>query len=175
MKDQWLRPTEALSRSFFAPALGEEDDAEENPVVRRLGFKIGDIGLLILSETTSELTDMLPICPIPNTADWLRGLINLRGNLVPIFDLASLLKAEHAREKKGMLLILGEGEAAAGIIIDDLPSHQTLANSDKLESLPAIPDIAKPYMSSGYEKEGEIWFNFDHEGFFTSLADRVAA
>lgn len=175
MKTDWLRPTEALSRSFFAPALGEEEETEENPVIRRLGFKIGDIGLLIASEVISELTDMLPICAIPNTASWLLGLVNLRGNLLPVFDVAALLQVDHAKNKKSMLLILGEGDTAAGILIDDLPAHRILAHSDKLSSLPALPDVVKPYVSSGYEKDGEIWFNFDHEGFFNSLAPRIAA
>ena len=174
---KWLRPSEALNRPFIEPASGDDAvvaaPSSKTSIIRRLGFSIGDIGLLIAPNTFSELTDVLPICPIPNTANWLLGLINLRGNLLPVFEMNLLLGMEKT-EKKKTLLILGQGEAAAGIPIDDLPAHQLLAPEDKLNSLPALPAVIKPYIPSGYEKGGKIWFNFDHQAFFDSLAARLS-
>jgi chemotaxis signal transduction protein len=174
-----LRPSEALGRPFIDPALGDDAvvaaPSAEKSIIRRLGFRVGEIGLLIAPNTVSELTDPLPICPIPNTAGWLMGLVNLRGNLVPVFDMAMLLGMEKDPEKRNqMMLILGQGEAAAGIMIDDLPAHQVLTPDDKLNSLPALPGVIKPYIPSGYEKNGEIWFNFDHQAFFDALGNRIA-
>jgi len=73
-----------------------------------------------------------------------------------------------------MLLILGQGETAGALVIEDLPIHLTFTDSDKLKSLPPLPAIIKSYTSSGYEKNGQLWFNFDHKGFFESLATKVA-
>ncbi len=171
----WLPPSEALNR----PLNRQTDDAiralSQAVTTRRLGFKIGSLGLLIAENAISELTGILSVCPIPNTASWLVGLINLRGNLLPVFDLNMLLGLEKGSEKKRMLLILGEGEAAGTIVIDGLPVHLMFSENDKLESLPNLPDAIKPFAISGYEKEGEIWFNFDHLGFFQSLINKVPA
>lgn len=174
MKTHWINPTDALKRRFIYPDAGEEEK-EEEVLVRRLGFKVGELGLLIAENTISELTDATSICDIPNTANWLLGLTNLRGNLVPIFELKILLGFPLEQEKKRMLLVLEQGEEAVGIPIDALPSQQTFRTDDKLNSLPALPNIIKDYIPSGYEQSGMIWFNFDHKAFFQSLSARIAA
>ncbi len=174
MKAHWLHPTEALGRRFIYPDADTQEKIEEEILIRRLSFKVGDIGLLIAENTISELTDMVSICAIPNTADWLLGLTNLRGNLIPVFELKMLLDLSMEQEKKRMLLVLGQGDSAAGIPIDELPTRQTFRVSDKLNSLPALPAAIKDYIPSGYEQTGMLWFNFDHEAFFQALATKIA-
>jgi len=174
---RWLNPSEALNRPLSRQAEEEAHALLEAQTMRRLGFHVGNIGLLIGENITSELTDVGEVCQLPNTANWLVGLINLRGNLVPVFDLVMLLGLEVKEEKKRrkrMLLILGEGEEAGAIMIDDLPIHIAFTTNDKLEGLPPLPDALQPFATSGYEKNDEVWFNFDHLGFFESLAKRVA-
>lgn len=173
MKTKWLRPSEALSRFFIHPE-SDKKAADQETVIRRLGFRIGDLGLLIAENTFSELTDYNAICNIPNTSSWFLGLVNLRGNLVPVFELKMLLGLERGGEKKRMLLILEQGDAAAGIPIDELPAHQYLNLEDKLHNLPALPSAIQPFIPSGFERNGEMWFNFDHKAFFESLGHRVA-
>ena len=171
----WLTPHEALNRQFSRQAGEMTRAVAQVEFTRRLGFRIGNIGLLIGEHATSELSDMLAICPIPNTATWLVGIINLRGNLVPVFDLNGLLKIAQGSERTKMLLIFGEGETAGAVIIYDYPRHVTLTEEDKLETLPPLPDVLSPFATVGYEKEGQLWFNFDHMGFFQAIAPKVAA
>ncbi|EIJ43799.1 chemotaxis signal transduction protein [Beggiatoa alba B18LD] len=175
MKTTWLSPSEALNRPLTRQAETSQVATGQLEIIRRLGFHVGNIGLLIAQNATSELIEVNSICPIPNTASWLLGLINLRGNLVPVFDLNLLLGLENRISKKNMLLILGRGEAAGAIILDKLPQHVIFMNSDRLDSLPPLPAVLKPFATQGYEKSGEVWFNFDHQGFFESLAGKVAA
>jgi twitching motility protein PilI len=167
-----LKPSEILNRKFIQPLL-EVSAEEEITTVRRLGFKISDLNLLLAENIISELTDLTEICRIPNTTSWLLGLINLRGNLVPIFDLVTLLDLEQNSEHK-MLLILGNGNTAAGVIIDGLPAHQILDIKNKLKSLPALPSLISQHIPSGYRKDKEFWFNFDYFDFFLSLSPKVA-
>lgn len=175
MKTKWLRPSEALSRKFYHGEFEEgSGDEDEIVLIRRLGFQVGEMGLLIGANTISELNDVPQICSIPNTADWMLGLVNLRGNLVPVFDMSMLLGIERKEKKKKMLLILGQGDEAAGILIDNLPSHQIFAETDRLENLPGLPEVIRPFIPNAYEKNSNIWFTFDHESFFQSLTSRVA-
>jgi twitching motility protein PilI len=176
MKTPWLTPSEALNR----PLNRQADEAvliaaEEETMIahRRLGFKVGNLGLLIMQNATSELTDMLAICPVPFTAQWLLGIINLRGNVIPVFDLYMLLQLEKPKSKKTRLLILGRGEQAGALLIYELPLQLTFTDLDKLDHLPPLPNAIKAFATSGYEKNGEIWFNFEHQGFFESLTGKV--
>lgn len=170
-----MSPTEALNRPFLhSQALGQEGE-QEIEIIRRMGFKVGGMGLLIADGTISELIDTETIpCPVPNTASWLVGLINLRGNLLPVFEMTQILGLEPPDAKKRMLLVLDEGQEAGCILIDDLPTQKTLTENDKLTSLPALPEAVRPFISVGYEVQEEMWFAFDHQGFFESLSGRVA-
>jgi twitching motility protein PilI len=166
-------PSQALNRPLNWAAQ-QKKHVHDNQISRRLGFYIGNLGLLITKMATSELTYPLPLCPIPNTAAWLLGLINLRGNLVPVFDLHNLLQLKTRENTSPMLLILGSGDSAGAMLIDGLPHHLNFFDFDKLNTLPPLPKVIQPYTSSGYEKDNEFWFNFDHIGFFEHLATQVA-
>lgn len=173
-KVPWLTPSEALNRPLNRQSDPLARNLQQVETMRRLGFRIGNIGLLIGEHAISELSEVRQICAVPNTASWLLGLINLRGNLVPVFDLNMLLNIEHKQQKKRMLLILGSGDHAGAILLDELPIHLTFILEDKLENLPPLPSALKPFTHTGYEKNGEVWFSFDHHGFFESLAHRIA-
>ena len=51
----------------------------------RYGFLAGPLGLLVAEGTTGEVLDDAVIYPGPNTAEWLLGMVNQRGSLVPVF------------------------------------------------------------------------------------------
>ena len=174
-----IKPSDALNRPLarHAEEVLHGGLAQTAAISRRMGFYIGNIGLLIAEHATSELREIEQICEIPNTANWLLGLINLRGNLVPVFDLHTLMGFAKPADKKvkPMLLILGQGEAAGAIATYELPIHIALVDDDKLLNLPPLPSAIKAFASQAYEKDGQVWFNFDHLGFFESLAARVAA
>jgi chemotaxis signal transduction protein len=172
-----ISPSKALNRPLNRQIHDNSaiNSQEKEVVIRQLGFQIGNLGLLIGARTTSELIELLVMCPIPFTVAWLLGLINLRGNLVPIFDLHQLLSIETNTSNKRMLLILGQGESAGGIVIEALPVHLTFTSKDKLTSLPPLPAVLAPYVSQGYEKGEQVWFNFDHLGFFESIATKIVA
>ncbi len=59
-------------------------------------------------------------------------------------------------------------------MIDALPIHLTFTSNDKLTCLPPLPAVIAPFVSQGYEKAEQVWFNFDHLGFFESIATKIA-
>ena len=168
-----MKPSQALNRPLIYHIGDNSNTYEEEEITRRLGFRIGNLGLLIAQRAVSELSDIPQICSLPFTSSWLLGLINLRGNLVPVFDLFNLLQFQIDKKKKQKLLILDQGESAGGIIIHELPEHLSFSVNDSLSSLPPLPDIIQPYTTSGYEKNNQLWFNFEHIAFFKSLATKL--
>ena len=94
---------------------------EENPndIVRQ-AFRIGHMRLLAPFATASELVEMPNVYPLPRMPANLLGLVNLHGRIVPLFDLAPLFETQHLPREKRMLLVIGHGDAAAGIVIDGL-------------------------------------------------------
>ncbi|MBA2409586.1 MAG: chemotaxis protein CheW [Gammaproteobacteria bacterium] len=164
---EWQSPSAALNR--FEPPEGTLFEASQGAKARtRYGCQIGTIHLLIGMNTVSEVMPLPVLAPVPNTPPWLKGLLNLRGNLVPVFDLKLLLELEEQESAgKAMALILDKGELAVGIIVDGFPRPLTALRS--VQHLPELPRRLHAYVSAGYMQDDVLWLEFGHEQFFDSL------
>ena len=170
---QWLSPIQALNRLSLPETTVSDPLASAASPQLRYGFRIGDIGLLIQPYTHSETLERASVYPIPNTVEWLKGLINLRGNLVPLFDLKTLLEMQGEVREKPMIIILDEGDRTVGIEIDGLPQAPDLGRG--LQRLPPLPTVLRDFATAAYVEDGLVWLEFDHRGFFEALAIRLAA
>ena len=170
---QWLSPIQALNRLSLPETTLADPLASSADTQLRYGFRIGGIGLLIQPHTHSEALERASVYPIPNTDDWLKGLINLRGNLVPLFDLKPLLEMDDEGREKPIILILDQGDRTVGIEIDGLPQAPDLTKG--LQRLPPLPTVLRDFATAAYVEDGLVWLEFDHRGFFETLATRLAA
>ena len=74
--------------------------------------------------------------------DWVRGVISLRGKIVPVYDLASRLgcgRCEDVAEQK--IVIVEAAAQLAGVVVDDVEEVITV-DADQLERLPAADEAA---------------------------------
>lgn len=165
--EAWLLPSAALGR--YAPPDGAMAlDREEKAQQRRYGFRLGGVGLLIAPQAGSEAISMPAIAPIPNSVPWLRGMLNLRGALVPVFDLALVLGLpRQAYREQPAVLIFGKGAQAVGVITDGHPKQ--LPGLSRVAQLPELPTALKGHVAAAYTHDEDLWFEFDHEAFFLSL------
>ena len=170
---EWLLPTAALGR--FAPPedlLGAGPDSLTER--SRYGFRIGSLSLLIKPETGSEVIRMQAISTLPGSAPWLLGLMNLRGNLVPLFDLRLVLGMSTSDPTAAhMVLVLDKGERAVGMVIDGFP--QALMAMRPIANLPQLPLLLQEHVHGGFMKEERVWLEFEHDGFFSKLTGAAAA
>ncbi len=164
---RWLSPGAALSR-FKAPRGMATGIAPVERRRERYGFLIGDMHFLIAQGTASEVLDQTAVYPLPNTPPWLMGLINLRGNLVPVFDARPFLDlTENVGQRKRWLLILDRGDKAGGLFIDGPPQATTPGQA--LSRLPPLPEVLRPHVGKAYVRDDVVWLEFDHKNFFQSL------
>lgn len=165
--NEWLPPSAALERFEPPPGMALVAAAEEKRV--RYGFRVAGLGLLIKPGCSSEVLQQPDIWGLPGSAPWLLGLVNLRSNLVPVFDLRRLLGLPPRETAEKMLvLVFDQGEKAVGLMIDDFP--QPLLDMSQLPSLPLLPAELQAHVRAGYMKEDAVWLEFDHETFFEETA-----
>jgi twitching motility protein PilI len=164
---EWLPPSAALER-FVPPKDLLWSGPEEVVERKRYGFRIGSFGLMIQSDVGSEVIRPQAISSLPGSAPWLLGLLNLRGNLVPVFDLRQVLGVSGADDSRALLvLILDKGESAVGMVIDAFP--QPLSALHPITHLPQLPAMLQEHVHAGYVKEERVWLEFNHESFFDQL------
>lgn len=163
---EWMLPSAALDR--FEPPADMALAAVVEKEVTRYGFKIGTLGLLIQLGTGSEVMQMPTVWTLPGAPPWFMGLTNLRGNLVPVFDLRQLLGlGQRAVNEKPLVLVFDQGDKAVGMVIDDFP--RPITGLSLLPHLPQLPTVLKGHVRLGYVKEEMIWLEFDHSSFFEEL------
>jgi len=115
------------------------------------------------------------VYPIPNTKQWMHGLVNLRGNLIPVYDLPMLLGLSDDAMKHHNLLIIDKGHESAGILTEGLPQVCDMNGWAKLSHVPKLPVGLTECVSDAYSKDNVIWLRFDHKDFFTNMMAAVAS
>jgi len=157
-----LPPELAALAGMSAAAAPNPDD------IVRQAFRIGQMRLLAPFEVSSELTEMPTVYPLPRMPANLLGLVNLHGRILPLFDLATLLETEHLPREKRMLLVIGHGNDAAGIVIDGLPRRMVFAPEAKIIA-PALPAAAARAVRASYLAGSDTWYEFDYAQLLDQL------
>lgn len=175
MESAWLPPDDALA--YFEPPEGIQlaavNQVQQRETVR-YGFRIGDLGLLIDTGVGSEVLAMPDVATLPNTPPGFMGLINLRGNLVPVYDLRIMLDlSPRAPGVEAMVLVFGKGDRAVGVSIDGYP--EALIELHRMPHLPAFSEVIRKHFSTGYIKDDSVWLEFDHNNFFETLSGATAS
>ena len=66
-----------------------------------------------------EIIRMQPITYMPNTIDYVKGVINLRGKVVPVIDMRLRFKKEEKPyDTRTSIVIVESGEMTVGLIVD---------------------------------------------------------
>jgi purine-binding chemotaxis protein CheW len=84
---------------------------------------------------------------VASDAAWIRGVIGLRGKIIPIFDLASRMALDTGDAQPGKIVIVESGTGQVGVMVDEVEEVLTVS-SEQLEDVPtanseAIEAIAK--------------------------------
>ena len=84
---------------------------------------------------------------VASDAAWIRGVIGLRGKIIPIFDLACRMELETVGSEPGKIVIVESGTGQVGVMVDEVEEVLTVT-SEQLEDVPtanseAIEAIAK--------------------------------
>ncbi|WP_058300289.1 chemotaxis protein CheW [Gorillibacterium timonense] len=91
-------------------AAGTEQYIEFNMEEEKYAIPIHDINEIIKVQT---------ITPLPNTRHYVKGVINLRGNIVPVVSLRSLFSfAEKEFTKLSRIVVVHHRAETVGVIVD---------------------------------------------------------
>ena len=118
-------------------ALGFRDDITDHSAaptqnsMQLIAFSIGEQTYGVEITTVREIRAWNGATPLPNTRDYVRGVINLRGTIVPIFDLRARFGAgQTSATKTHVVVVMSVGEKWVGILVDAVSDILTVARDD---------------------------------------------
>jgi purine-binding chemotaxis protein CheW len=95
---------------------------------------------------------------------WIRGVIGLRGKIIPIYDLAARMGLPAPQEELGKIVIVETGTGQAGVVVGDVEEVLTVGE-EQLEDIPLTGNAA----ISAIAKIGDrLVILLDPEGLFAS-------
>ncbi len=97
-------------------------------------FSIGENTYAVPVELLTEIIISRKIFPVPTTPSHVLGVINLRGNIVPIVDIRPALSLPQ-QSVPGQIAIVKHGTILLGIVVDNVSEVVGIAES----SVQAIP------------------------------------
>ncbi len=90
---------------------------EEQVVVFSLHDQIYGINI----ESVLEIIKMEPVTRVPGTPDFIEGVINLRGKVIPVMDLGRSFNMPHSRQTADTKVIVVEvGGVTVGVMVDSV-------------------------------------------------------
>ena len=86
-----------------------------------LTFNLADeeYGIAILK--VKEIIGMMPVTQVPKTPEFVKGVVNLRGKVIPVVDLRlkfSIPEAEHTEQT--CIIVVQVDDVEMGIIVDEV-------------------------------------------------------
>jgi purine-binding chemotaxis protein CheW len=141
-------------RSAETPA---EAQRGEPPVRQFVGFRIGDEHYAIAITKIQEIILMKPITRLPQAAESVEGLINLRGNIIPVVNLRKRfgLAAREFDDETRTVVGYTHGKTV-GYVVDEVTQVMRVA-ADQIQSVPvSVSGPARRFISGIAQVEDRL-------------------
>lgn len=97
------------------------EEQEDNSLDKYMTFRIGDDVFGIEIKYVSEIIQMQPVTPIPEVEYFIKGLINLRGKIIPVIDVAERFYNEgKPYNDRTCIIVIGVKGIEVGLIVEHI-------------------------------------------------------
>ncbi|QWR76323.1 chemotaxis protein CheW [Candidatus Magnetomonas plexicatena] len=133
--------------------------ADENEMMQFLTFKLDDEVFALHIEKIREVLEFTSVTKMPRTPEYMRGVINLRGSVVPVIDLKQKFGMSHTKKTVDTCVVITEVEMEGdkvilGAMVDSVKEVMELERS-AIEPPPKIGTQLSNEYIEGMGKQGE--------------------
>jgi len=130
----------------------EVEDTQED---KYLTFSLGNEEYGIEIRNVTEIIGIQKITDLPNTPDFVKGVINLRGKVIPLIDIRLRFQLkERAYDERTCIIVINISNTSIGLIVDTV-SEVIDIPAENVEPPPKINQGAGSRFIKGLGKVGE--------------------
>lgn len=142
-KSKGKAPSDNRSKIVTADALDGED--EDTQLDKYLTFCIGKTDYGIEIKFITEIIVIQKITSVPDTVQFIKGVINLRGKVIPVMDVRERLGMEARNyDDRTCIIVVNYDEVFVGLIVDTV---------NEVVDIPASDIDASPSIHSGGQSD----------------------
>jgi len=149
--------------------LQEQKERVENVDFKMVTFSLAgkDYGVDIMN--VKEIAKADKFTYVPNAASFVRGVYNLRGDIIPIIDLRTFFHLPVDKKKDSLenMLILHINDQVYGTIVDKIDKVVGINHETIQPPHPIFGDINIKFISGVVEKNGDLYIILDVVRIFT--------
>lgn len=160
-----------MAERCHAQAAGLPQGSDVEAAWHGIGFRLGAQSLVVAMAEVSEILQAPAATRLPHVQPWVLGVANVRGRLIPLFDLKcffGLSEAGSARPGQPVL-VMEQGEQTDALLVDAVEGVQHFNDTDFSAELPPVDAGLQPFIRGQYRRDQRFWALISLEALY---ADR---
>lgn len=128
-----------------------------------VGFRIGEQHFVAPMEEVAEILPVPSYTQLPGVKNWVKGIANVRGRLIPILDLPDFLgdRLSTTSRKLRRILVVEYNEIVSGLVVDEVLGMQHFAIDGFINQIPReTPEGLQSFLTGSYERDDDLWLVF---------------
>lgn len=153
---------QALAKSSLSSAQQLPAQIDAVPQWNGVGFSLLGFDFVVPMDELVEMLEVPAFTRLPGVHPWVKGVSNVRGRLLPLFDLAAFFAGSLTGNRKHQrLLVLDNNDVYAGLWVDRVFGMQYFSvEADQLPFPESVPERLMQFVDGCYESSGRHWMVF---------------
>lgn len=147
-----------LAQSSRSVAKGLPAQIDARPQWSGIGFSLLGSHFVAPMGEVAEMLEVPGYTHLPGVQPWVRGVANVRGRLLPLFDFAAFFGGRLVgARKRRRILVLETDSFYSGLIVDQVFGMQHFPVDEYQAEHGQVVEAVQPFVQGGYEAVGEFW------------------
>jgi purine-binding chemotaxis protein CheW len=134
-------------------------------------FSLGDEEYALPITQVQEIIRYSEPRAVASEAAWLRGVISLRGKIIPVCDLAARLGLARDGDGRANIVVVETEGGTAGVIVDEVQEVLTVDDAQ----LDAVPAAGAEFIEAVVKVDDRLVVLLDASGIFAGVEIAAAA
>lgn len=127
-----------------------------------VGFRLADLPLVSPLDHVREVLPAPALTPVPGTQPWVKGVANVRGNLITIIDLSEYFgKPPVHLDDNTRLMVINAPGLSAGLLVNEVLGLRHFDEEIERQEVTPIDDPAMAHIKGGFLRDNVVWNVFD--------------
>jgi twitching motility protein PilI len=122
-----------------------------------IGFILGGKKYITPWNEVAEIQSLPALTRVPGAKDWVKGVANVRGTLLPVMDLNIFFGYQSRKLRKQRLLVVKHDGIYSGLIVDEVLGAMTFEKFEKMHKEPEADERINHFLSGGFSKQEAEW------------------
>jgi twitching motility protein PilI len=126
-----------------------------------IGFKVAGKRLIAPMSEVAEILPPPEIVRVPGVLRWVKGMANIRGNLMPVLDMNNFLNSQAIYKRSdSRVLIIDRYGVVAALLVEEVFGLRRFKPDMRKELDTSGSGALEPYLDGAFNDDQNEWFIF---------------